>query len=143
MQPSEDAIGTAPPPDGDDEHVGVGSWALNPPETYSIASLALAIASIIGFGPGALLAEAIFINGEFSARGEVMTSSGVGVGICVVAIVLAWLAVRTEDEDSTWSPPIARAALVVALLAGVLALSALVVAAATTPNVPGFTSPSS
>jgi hypothetical protein len=64
-------------------------------------------------------------------------------GVAVLAIGLAVLSIRAEDDDATWSPSLARAALVVSALAAAFAITTVVgVLVTDTPHVPGFTAPS-
>jgi hypothetical protein len=117
-------------------------WAMHRPETYALAALVLAVTALFSFGPGRLLSEIFFINGDHGIRAPLATGAGIDAGLALVAFGLALASIRAEDEDATWSPPVARAALVVGGIAAAFQIVALIVLAVTTPDVPGFTSPS-
>jgi peptidoglycan/LPS O-acetylase OafA/YrhL len=79
----------------------------------------------------------------FSFSKQLGWSAAVFALIALGGIGLAVVAIRTEDEDSTWSPAVARAALLLGAVALVFALVAVIgVLVTDTPRIPGFTAPS-
>ncbi|MBV9098191.1 MAG: hypothetical protein JO079_09050 [Frankiaceae bacterium] len=134
---------TTDEPDGitrynlDDDHLGDELparsywWSLHRPETYALASLAVAFASLISVGPGQEIAQAVLygVGGPSSGRDLLYALSGVRLAMALFAILAAVLSIRSEDADSTWSPPVARAGILLAIVDAVLAAAALIVTA--------------
>jgi cell division protein FtsW (lipid II flippase) len=115
-------------------------WSLHRPETYAIASLAIAIVTLISLGPAQELTQAIFFadSGD-SQRKFLMIQSAVRLAIALFAVFGAMLSVRSEDEDTTWSPPLARAAILVAVLSALFSAAALITTAVSSdPSRPDF-----
>jgi hypothetical protein len=101
-------------------------WALHRPETYALSALVLAATSLTQLLPGFELAQAWEVGDNGSLRGSLGLSAGIRLAVAALAVVLAILATRHEDEDATWSPPVARAGLVVAIVALVFAVASLI-----------------
>jgi 1,4-dihydroxy-2-naphthoate octaprenyltransferase len=106
-------------------------WSLHRPETYAIASLAIAIVTLVSFSPAQEVTQAIF----YADRGDnqrtfLMIQAGIRLGVALFAIFGAMLSVRSEDDDSTWSPPLARAAILVAVLSALFSAATLITTAA-------------
>jgi hypothetical protein len=104
-------------------------WSLHRPETYAIAALAIAFAALTNIGPAQEIAQAILfsINGPSSEKDLLYAIGGIRLALAVFAIVAAVLSIRSEDPDTTWSPPVARAALLLAILDAVLSAASLIV----------------
>ena len=96
-------------------------WALHRPETYAVSALVLAVAALTGLLPGFEYTQAFELD-PTDIRGPLAVTAGVRLVVAVIAAGLAVASVRYEDEDSSWSAPLARAALVVAVVAALLAL---------------------
>jgi uncharacterized membrane protein len=132
----------------DDDHGGDDRganlwWAVHKPETLALAALVIAVALLMFTEPLQEFATLAFFNtGNGNIRDVYGTMAGIRLGMCVFALALAVMSIRSEDDDATWSPPVARAALIVGGLAALLAIATLFAVLATTPQVPGFTSPS-
>lgn len=126
--------------DGDDLPGRSYWWSLHRPETYAVASLAIAIVTLISLGPAQEVTQAIFYaEGGDSQRKFLMIQSGIRLAIALFAIFAAMLSVRSEDEDTTWSPPLARAAILVAILSALFSAAALITAAVSSdPSQPQF-----
>ena len=127
-------------PDDDDLPGRSYWWSLHRPETYAIASLAIAIVTLISLAPVQELTQAIFFaDTGHSQRTFLIIESGIRLGVALLTIFGAMLSVRSEDEDSTWSPPLARAAILVAILAALFSAAALITAVVSSdPTQPDF-----
>lgn len=134
--------------DFDDDPVGPPSlwWAVHRPETYALAALTLAVATLLGLSPAYEIVQAFLLNGNGNGdRGRLLLGipAGIRLGVALLAIGLAVASIRSDDEDTTWSAPVSRAALVIAVLAAALALTTLIgLLVADTPQTSGFTVPS-
>jgi len=128
-------------PDDDDEDMRRSYWwSLHRPETYAVASLVIALVTLISSAPAQELTQAIFYAvQERSQRTLLMVGSGIRLAVALFAIVCAMLSVRSEDEDSTWSPPLARAAILVAILSALFSAASLITTATgSDPTQPEF-----
>lgn len=111
-------------------------WSLHRPETYAIAALGLALVTLMSLAPSQELAQSILVA-VHSPSGEkdyLYALAGIRLGLALIAIVTAMLSVRAEDEDTTWSPPLARAALLLAVLSALLSVAALITTATVSDN---------
>lgn len=117
-------------------------WALHRPETYALAAIALAFVTLFSIEIEFEIVQAFSLNGNVGPRAVYGASAGIRGGLAVLAIVLAAMSVRSEDEDTTWSAPVARAALIVGVIGLAFAVTTLIGVLVSDPNVPGFTSPS-
>jgi hypothetical protein len=97
-------------------------WALHRPETYALAALVMAVTATLGSLPGFEIAQAFNLGIGSDFRRPLAVAAAVRLGVAVLAAALAVLSIRHEDEDVSWSAPVARAALVVALVAAIFAL---------------------
>lgn len=102
-------------------------WALHRPETYALAAIVLAVGALFGgLLPSFEFVQAFDPNaGGSDFRVTLGVAAGVRLGVAALAAALAVASLRTEDEDVTWSAPVARAALIVATLAALFALTIL------------------
>jgi 1,4-dihydroxy-2-naphthoate octaprenyltransferase len=117
-------------------------WALYRPETYALSSLVLAVSVWIASAPiGEFLSLVFFDTGE-SFRNVYGTTAAIRLALALLAIGMAVTSIRSEDEDTTWSPPVARTALIIASIGALFAIATLIAWLASTPHVAGFTSPS-
>jgi hypothetical protein len=91
-------------------------WALHRPETYALTAMAMALAALFGLLPGFEIAQA-FDVGLNGIRGPLAVTAGVRLALAVIAAALAVRSIATEDEDVTWSAPVARASLAVSVVA--------------------------
>jgi hypothetical protein len=107
-------------------------WALHRPETYAVAALALAVIAMVGLAPQEL--EQALAYGQQGPKTFLGVGAGVRLGIAALAVLLAIMSIRTEDEDSGWSQPVARAALVVGAVAVALAAASLITVLTTTSD---------
>jgi hypothetical protein len=113
-------------------------WSLHRPETYAITALALAFGTLLSFGAAQEIAQAILYSDRGSSTEEVLlyVLSGIRLGVALLAIGAAALSIRSEDDDTTWSAPAARAAILVASLSALLSVAALITTAtSSTPDV--------
>jgi hypothetical protein len=112
-------------------------WSLHRPETYAIAALTFALGTLLSFGASEEIAQAIVFSVR-SANSEhilLYTLAGIRLGGALLAIGTAALSIRSEDDETTWSPPVARAAILVAALSALLSVAALItIATASTPG---------
>jgi len=118
--------------DGDDLPARSYWWSLHRPETYAIAALTIASGSLLTLAPIQELVRAILdavTNTE--ERITIIALSGSRLVVSLIAMFAAVLSIRSEDEDTTWSAPVARAALLVAALSAVIATGSIIVAALT------------
>src|SRR4051794_26358474 len=105
----------------------VARWAIHRCETYALAAVLIAVGTLVGGGTVQDLQQAVL----FSSHGPktfLNVGAGLHLGLGVLAFVLAALAISAEDEDSTWSPPVARAAAIVAVIVIGLAVATLIIA---------------
>jgi drug/metabolite transporter (DMT)-like permease len=112
-------------------------WSLHRPETYAITALAIGFASLFTLGPATDLIQSIlYALAAHDEKTNLLTVAGIRLGMALLGILAAAMSIRDEDENSTWSPPVARAALLLAVLAAVFSAAAMIVTAATsaTPN---------
>jgi hypothetical protein len=112
-------------------------WTLHRPETYSLAAFMLAALSVLNIGAGNTIASAVEVSSN-NPRLAFGVEAGIRLAVAVVAFGLGWLAVRFEDDDVTWSAPVARAALVVGGLSVLLNLASVVVDLSQHPGGPQF-----
>lgn len=102
-------------------------WSLHRPETYALAALATAIVTVVSLAPAQEIAQAIFFSSNGNSEKHLLLAlSGIRLGVALIAILGAVLSIRSEDDDTTWSPPVARAALLVAGLSVLLSAAALI-----------------
>lgn len=101
-------------------------WSLHRPETYALTALGLAVASLLTLGPAQEIAQAIILSGSHSEKALLLTLSGIRLGMSLLAILCAAISVRSEDEDTTWSAPVARAGLLLATLAALMSIGSLI-----------------
>ena len=125
--------------DDDDDEYLVRSywWSLHRPETYAIVALAFAVGTLLSFGAGQEIAQAIIFASRASSTEQTLiyVLAGIRLGVALLAIGAAVLSIRSEDDDSSWSPPIARAAILVATLSALLSAAALITTAtSSTPS---------
>jgi hypothetical protein len=119
-------------------------WALHRPETFALSAFAVGMTTFIGLGPFYEVVQSFLLGDQdYSLSTQLGVAAAVRAGVAVLAIGLAVLSIRAEDDDATWSPSLARAALVVSALAAAFAITTVVgVLVTDTPHVPGFTAPS-
>jgi hypothetical protein len=128
MHPDDAGLDRLDNPTDDNDHAAAQQslwWALHRPETYALSALVLAAIALTQLLPSFEISQAWEVGDGNSFRGTLGLSAGLRLAVAVGAVVLAGLAIRTEDEDVTWSAPVARAALVVAVVAILFALAAL------------------
>lgn len=142
MQPDVDGIGQGP--DETPESSRSVWWAVHRPETYALAGFTLAVVALLQIGPADRLVQTFLLDDRsFSFSRQLGWGAAIYGLLALGGLGLAAAAIRTEDEDSTWSPPVARAALVVGVVALVIAVVAVIgVLVTDTPRIPGFTAPS-
>lgn len=106
-------------------------WSLHRPETYAIAALTFAVGTLLSFGAGQEIAQAIIFASRSSDTEQTLLYilAGLRLGVALLAIGSAVLSIRSEDDDTTWSPPVARAAILVASLSALLSIAALITTA--------------
>jgi hypothetical protein len=104
-------------------------WSLHRPETYALTAFAIAFTSLLSSGAQDLIQSILFALTSHDEKTSLLTVSGARLGLALLAILAAAVSIRDEDDDSTWSPPVARAALLVASLATVLAAASMVITA--------------
>jgi hypothetical protein len=110
-------------------------WAGHRPETYALVALVTAVSGFFGLTEAFEVVEAFLINNNDSQQLVYGYAGGIRVAVALVAILAAILSIRSEDEDTTWSAPVARCALVVAVLAALLGAATIVGAVtASSPN---------
>jgi hypothetical protein len=130
--------------DGDDAGIPQRSywWSLHRPETYALVAFALAAGTLISIGGAQELFQSVLLNlgSTNSEKPLVYTLSGIRLGVAVLAILAAVISIRAEDDDTTWSPPFARAAILVATLSALLSAASLILTAnaSTSPDNGGF-----
>jgi hypothetical protein len=104
-------------------------WSLHRPETYAVTALALAFVTLMSLAPAQELAQAVQVhspNGPFDEKTLLLVVSSVRLGMAVLSIVCAGIAVRSEDDDVTWSAPLARAAILVAVVSALVSIASLI-----------------
>ena len=111
-------------------------WSLHRPETYALTAFALAFVTLLEVGAAQEIYQAIaFLIRPGSPRDALFALAGTRLAIDLFAIGAAVLSIRSEDEDTTWSPPVARAAILVAVVSALLSAASLIVTATTSdPN---------
>lgn len=126
---------------GDDLPARSYWWSMHRPETYAIVALAIGLVTLMSLAPAQELGQALFIIGQTpnSEQDFLITLSGARLGVGLLGIFAAVLSIRSEDADSSWSPPVARAGLLLAVL-GVLLSAATIIAtlASGSPDNPNF-----
>lgn len=110
-------------------------WATYAPETYALTALILAIASFILVEASNDFVQAYNIGHQTLGRTTLDIGNGIRAGIGAVAALLAAWSITLEDEDTSWSAPVARTALAIGVLGLVFALAAII--AAHTGSSPG------
>jgi peptidoglycan/LPS O-acetylase OafA/YrhL len=106
-------------------------WSLHRPETYALTAAVIALSSISAAATDLYQAILFALSTEFGGKTSQLTVSATRLGMALLGVLAAAVSIRDEDEDSTWSPPVARAALLVTSLAAVLSLTAIIITAAT------------
>lgn len=112
-------------------------WSLHRPETYALAAFALAVVTLMSLGGAQEIYQTIIlvIRPQDSGRVALFALAGIRLAVAILAIIAAVVSIRSEDEDTTWSPPVARAAILVAVVSALLSAASLIVtAAASDPN---------
>jgi uncharacterized BrkB/YihY/UPF0761 family membrane protein len=106
-------------------------WSLHRPETYALVAVLIAFSALISIGPAQEIAQAILfsVNGPSSEKDLLYAVGGIRLALSLLAIVAAVISIRSEDDDTTWSPPVARAAILLAILDAVLSAASLIVTA--------------
>lgn len=118
-------------------------WAVHRPETYAVAALALAFVTLFSIEIEFEVVHAFALNDNISERVLYGVPAAIRGGLALLAIGFAVMSIRAEDEDTTWSAPVARAAVVVALIGLAFAVTTVIgVLVSDTPHIPGFTAPS-
>ena len=107
-------------------------WSLHRPETDALASFALAIVTLMSVGGAQEIYQAIIfvVRSPGSPRDALYALAGIRAAVGIIAIIGAAISIRSEDDDSTWSPPVARAAILVATISVILSAAALITRAA-------------
>lgn len=111
-------------------------WSLHRPETYALTAAVLALSTISAAATDLYQAILFALSTESEAKTSQLTVSGTRLGIALLGVLAAAVSIRDEDEDSTWSPPVARAALLVTSLAVLLTLTAIIIIATTSTGPP-------
>ena len=119
-------------------------WAMHRPETYAIAALALAVTTLFSVALEDEVVRAFTVGSStLSLRVIYGVPAAVRGGLALGAVMLAVMSIRSEDDDTTWSAPVARAAIVLAVIAAAFAVTTVIgVLVSDTPRIPGFTAPS-
>jgi hypothetical protein len=101
-------------------------WSLYRPETYALTGLAIGVLGLLGNAANQAITQAVFLNGPSSERALLLTSSGIRLGFALLGILAAVLSIRSEDDDVTWSPPVARSGLLIGALGAAVAVASLI-----------------
>jgi hypothetical protein len=110
-------------------------WSLHRPETYALASFALAFTSLFALGAAQDLIEAISYGiSPHEQKTGLLIVCIVRLGVSLIALLGAGLSIRDEDDDTTWSPPVARAALLLAGLAALFTIAAMIIIGVTSSS---------
>ncbi len=105
-------------------------WSLHRPETYALTGFALAFGTLLSYGPAQELVQSIAFSIQSQSEHTVLyIASGVRLGIALLAILAAVISIRSEDDDTTWTPPVARATLLVAAFSALVSIAALIATA--------------
>lgn len=111
------------------------------PEVLAVVAFVMAVASFLGFGlmTGTTYVAPLLSQGADDNSTRVVIGILVGAALAMIPVWLGWRASsRALDSDPKWVLPIARAAIILGLLAGALRLVVAVLSAAQDGSV-GFT----
>lgn len=113
--------------DDEDDYVGQETEApFLTPEASAIASVAFAILSAGVGSVGGFVAQAVVgVTDPNDFRWQAAVGAGVLVAFAVLAVVLARRALASPEPTDPWIEHVARAAMVVAIVTGGLALVAI------------------
>jgi hypothetical protein len=124
------------------DHIVEAGETFGAPEVQSIVAFVLSIVATTGLG---VLNGTAYVFTSLSAESEFKTrnvlAAVLSAGFALIPIVLGWrVSARVLDSDPRWVSALARAAVILGLLALVLRLVLAVVAAGASDPRPNFSS---